>query len=529
MRADLREKCDDIWVIDCSPEGHTPPVATRIFQGVMQEVCIVLASRSPETTAATPATVRFRRLAKGHRDEKFAELADVTLASGSWQVCPSDGRAPFLPRHEAGWGDYIPLDALVGDCGSGVMPGRTWVIAPDAGSLSARWQRLLGEVDAEERAALFHPHLRSDAPGDRHIDKGASQLGQGSGQVASIEFGLANSDSSDADVRGQAKLAVTLAKPIRYGFRSLDRQWIIPDKRIINSPSPTLWAAYGDRQLYLTALTRTSPTNGPAISFTSLTPDLDHYHGRGGRVFSLWRDAAATQPNVPAPVLAALEQSVGRAVSGPELMAYLAAIASHRNYTARFAPHLANRPGLRIPVTAEGPLFDEAVALGQRVIWLHTYGDRFADPDATPPRPAAPPRAATDSPTFPKGGAIPPDRFPDTLRYDAAKRRLHVGEGHIDHVSPAVWAYEVSGKRVVTQWFSYRKLDRSRPIIGDRRAPSPLGDIQPDQWLPEYTSEMINLLNVLTLLVELEPAQADLLQRICDGTLVSAAELGGGA
>lgn len=40
---------------------------------------------------------------------------------------------------------------------------------------------------------------------------------------------------------------------------------------------------------------------------------------------------------------------------------------------------------------------------------------------------------------------------------------------------------------------------------------------------------MINLLNVLTLLVELEPAQADLLQRVCDGTLVSAVELGGGA
>ena len=37
-----------------------------------------------------------------------------------------------------------------------------------------------------------------------------------------------------------------------------------------------------------------------------------------------------------------------------------------------------------------------------------------------------------------------------------------------------------SGKRVLTQWFSYRKKNRERAIIGDRRPPSKLGDIQPD-------------------------------------------------
>lgn len=33
MRSDLRRDCDEIWVIDCTPEGHQPEVATRIFQG----------------------------------------------------------------------------------------------------------------------------------------------------------------------------------------------------------------------------------------------------------------------------------------------------------------------------------------------------------------------------------------------------------------------------------------------------------------------------------------------------------------
>ena len=45
MRDDLRRDCSDIWVIDCSPEGHQPDVPTRIFQGVQQPVCIVLAAR----------------------------------------------------------------------------------------------------------------------------------------------------------------------------------------------------------------------------------------------------------------------------------------------------------------------------------------------------------------------------------------------------------------------------------------------------------------------------------------------------
>jgi len=95
----------------------------------------------------------------------------------------------------------------------------------------------------------------------------------------------------------------------------------------------------------------------------------------------------------------------------------------------------------------------------------------------------------------------------------------------IENVSPSVWNYEVSGKRVLTQWFSYRKKNRERPIIGDRRPPSKLCDIQSEGWLHEYTVELLNILHVLGGLVALETAQADLLKRICDGTQISAADL----
>jgi hypothetical protein len=144
-------------------------------------------------------------------------------------------------------------------------------------------------------------------------------------------------------------------------------------------------------------------------------------------------------------------------------------------------------------------------------------------------RPAQPPRLpAARMPRIPTAGEISqgPSAMPDTIGYDAKKKRLLIGQGYVEHVEPGVWNYNVSGTQVLLHWFSYRKANRKRPMIGDRRPPSPLGDIQPDYWLAEYTTELINLLNVLGLLVDLEPNQSELLDKICAGPLVSGDELG---
>ncbi|WP_246674445.1 type ISP restriction/modification enzyme [Mesorhizobium sp. ESP-6-2] len=308
--------------------------------------------------------------------------------------------------------------------------------------------------------------------------------------------------------------------PTHYSFRSFDRQWIIPDARLINRPNPELWDSYSAKQLFLTALERVSPRSGPSITFTGLIPDLDHYHGRGGRAHPLWRDASAKVPNIPPQLLGALAEVYGHAVSAEDLMAYLAAVMAHPAFTARFQEDLV-QPGLRVPLTADPALFSEAAALGREVIWLHSYGERFAD--LTAGRPKVPPRMAENArPFVPEGGGIPgaPEPLPDTMEYDATKNRLHVGKGFVDNVSPEMWNYEVSGKQVVWHWFSYRRLDRTRPQIGDKRPPSPLDKIQPDHWLAEYTSDLINLLNVLGRLIALEPRQADLMKLILTAELI---------
>ena len=351
---------------------------------------------------------------------------------------------------------------------------------------------------------LFHPHLREGKPGDKHSRKVVAALPGFTGNAKAI-----------ADETGDGP------PPVPYGYRSFDRQWIIPDNRLISMARPQLWGGYSEKQIYLTALEAYSPTSGPAISFTGLIPDKDHYRGSfSGRVYPLWRNASATVSNVQPALLASLATLLGRAVTPEDMMAYLAAVMAHPAFTAKFQKDLI-RPGLRVPITADAGLFAKATALGRDVIWLHTYGERFTDAKAG--RPSGAPRMAKDkAPTIPKAGAIPgaPEPLPDAMTYDAAAQRLFIGKGYIDNVTPQMWAYDVSGMNVLRQWFSYRKKDRRRPIIGDRRPPSPLSDIQPDHWLAEYTSDLLDLLNVLGRLIALEPQQAALLDEILGGKLI---------
>ena len=510
MRADLRAEADEIWVIDCSPEGHQPPVPSRIFQGVQQPVCIVMALRKRRTASPQPARVRYRTLDGKTREDKFSAFDGISLEDDGWVACSDEPRASFLPKATGAWKDFVPLEDLFADSSSGVLPHRMWVIAPDRQSLEDRWDALVREPSSARKEVLFHATFRKGKPSDKHVNK---PLKSG---LYGHEF-RANSVATDT---GQC------IAPARYGFRSLDRQWIIPDGRLINDSRPILWETFSDKQVFLVSLEKRSPSNGPAVTFSGLLPDLNFYKGSsGGRVFKLWLDNQAKNPNILSELLKHLSNHYEKSVTPEDIMAACAGICAHSNFTERFQKDFV-QPGLRLPITADAALFSEAVELGKEVIWLHTFGERYVEPSNG--RPASVPRMPKgEGPRIPKDGAIPsdPDRMPDNIDYDAGKRRLLVGEGFIDNVPPEVWRYEVSGKQVLVQWFSYRKKDRTRPVIGERRPPSPLEKIQPDRWLAEYTTELLNVLHVLGRLVALEDRQADLLTRICNGPLIGAETL----
>ena len=209
---------------------------------------------------------------------------------------------------------------------------------------------------------------------------------------------------------------------------------------------PQLWDSLSIKQFFLTALEHTSPKVGPAITLTDLIPDLDHFNGRGGRVYPLWRDREASRPNIKPALLADLANIFAQPIKAEDVMAYLAAVMAHPAFTARFRADLV-RPGLRVPLTADAKLFAEAVALGAEVIWLHSYGERFIDlrPDGRRDRRVCRGERAV----HPSQGAIPgaPEPLPDVMDYDPAERRLKIGKGYVENVTPEMWAYEVSGMK----------------------------------------------------------------------------------
>lgn len=494
MRAHLRRWSDEIWVIDCSPEGHQPEVATRIFQGVQQPVCITIAMRDG-STGTDPAPVNYTSVA-GRRDAKFAALAALPLSGPMWQRCGDEPRAPFRPAGDAEWSAFPALDHLLAWSGSGTMPGRTWVVAPGAELLQQRWDRLVG-ASADDQPALLAEH-----PTDRRVDTVLADNLPGRPVKGSI--------ATDPG---------PCAEPIRYGWRTLDRGWIIPDKRVINRPNPSLWQVCdAPGQVFLTALSAASPTSGPAVTVTGLVPDLDHHRGSfGGRAFPLWLDAAGTRPNVAPGLLTLLTETMQAPVTGPDVFAYVVGVLAHPAFVAHFREDLIT-PGLRVPLTADADRFARVAEAGRRVIWLQTYGARCADPERG--RPARPPRMAGDARPLVAVG-IPGDEasMPEEIAHDGATDTLEVGTGRITSVTAEMWAYEVSGYRVVKRWFDRRKRDP------DGRRSSALDDIVATRWPAAWTTELVDLLHVVALLVAHEPQQATLLDEVLAGPQITTADL----
>lgn len=188
MREDLRRDSSEIWVIDCSPEGHQPEVPTRIFQGVQQPVCIVLAARAPNKDPNVPARLRYLALSKGKRETKFEALAKLSLAGSAWIDGATGWRDPFLPEQTGAWASFVSLAELFLWSGPGVKTHRTWVIAPDIATLENRWKALLKESDPAKKELLFHSDPGAGKARARYVSKIVTdELGPYPTRLVSVE------------------------------------------------------------------------------------------------------------------------------------------------------------------------------------------------------------------------------------------------------------------------------------------------------------------------------------------------------
>ena len=155
--------------------------------------------------------------------------------------------------------------------------------------------------------------------------------------------------------------------------------------------------------------------------------------------------------------------------SAPEdVIAYIAAVMAHPAFTARFKADLV-RPGLRVPLTADKALFDEAAALGREVVWLHCYGERFVDRGRRPAERAAAPAGERERRPFPPTAPFParPSRCPRpwiTTRPSGASSSARASSRTSRRPCGIT---RFPARHVLDQWFSYRRRDRTKPH--DRR------------------------------------------------------------
>lgn len=387
-------------------------------------------------------------------------------------------------------GDLIPWAS------PGVKPNRTWVYAVDDRTLRRRWERLL-DARLEDKSLLFKETR------DRTVQSRVVPLYQ---HVARAEP-IAECNDLTPEVT-------------KIAYRSFDRQWLVLDARVIDRIRPELWWSVGSNQIFASELHTAPIASGPAITFSALVPDMHNYRGNlGGRVLPLFRDSDGKTPNLAPGLLTCLSEHFQQRMTAEDVWAYVAAVVAHSGFSVRFREELST-PGIHVPMTKDKLLWNEAVEVGRRVLWLHTYGERFVNPPLN--RPQGPPRMA--DPVRPRVvRAIPftPDDMPNEIEYDEASRTLNVGAGQVAPVPPAVWHYDVGGMRVVRKWFSYR---RREPHV---RRSSDLNDVKPAAWDAEFTTDLLQVLNVLGLLVDLEPDQADVLKRVCAGPLITVQQLEG--
>jgi hypothetical protein len=485
MRQKLREAFDDLWILDLEGDNLGARKTENVFD-IQTPVCIAVGIRHAPEKRNPLAITRYSRIT-GTRAEKFTRLAAIrSFEDLEWRECFSGAQDAMWPVPPEAWSMSPLLTDIFPWQHSGVQWKRSWPIGETRDVLANRWTAFTG---ASQRAAMFKETR------DRRVTKRYPPLLGNARRLVSL-----NSISTNEP-----------HPPLhRYAFRSFDRRWVMLDNRLGDYLRRPLWETLSDRQVFLTSLITNVLGLGAAATACAEPPDLHHFCGRGAKdVIPLWRDAAAAEPNLPAGLLDLLIGVLG-ALTAEDIFAYVYAVLSAPSYVQTFWEELFI-PGPRIPITRNAGLFSRASAIGRRLLWFHTYGERFVPERQQPGRiPPGNTRCVRGIPTTDEG-------YPDTVSWEAGV--LRVGDGEFSPVAKAVWEFSVSDFLIVDNWIKSRLRDRTG------RRTSPLDEIRPGTWNAEMTQELLELLWVVEATIDSQPELNAILTEILAGPLFSAEEL----
>ncbi|MDR3323686.1 MAG: N-6 DNA methylase, partial [Zoogloeaceae bacterium] len=326
MRAHMRRLCDEIWVIDLGGEGRGTHQDDNVF-AIQTPVAITIAVRYGGPRPETAAKVHYTRI-EGSRAEKLAKLESLhSLANLNFKSCSEKWDAPFRPAGKGGYFNWPLLTDLMPWQHSGTQAKRTWPIGATQDVLEKRWRQLL---TASDRASAFKESR------DRKITTSVTALRS------------ANKLKPIAELAHNAPPE----NPVRYGFRSFDRQFLLADNRVCDYLRPELWRAHSSKQLYFASLFTQTLEHGPALTVSAEVPDLHFFRGSFGAkdIVPLYRDAAAKDANLHPQLLAKLSTAYGQIFAPEDFADYLYCILAQPAFTDRFAEELESRK-LRLPLT----------------------------------------------------------------------------------------------------------------------------------------------------------------------------------
>ncbi|MBD2185851.1 type ISP restriction/modification enzyme [Aerosakkonema funiforme] len=484
MRQVMRQTFDELWFIDLEGDNLGARKTDNVF-AIQTPVAIAIGVRYGKPQPEVPAKVHFTRV-DGTEGEKLATLGRIDYFKDLvWKNCPTGWTDLFLPVSDTDYGKWARLTDLFPWQVGGVQFKRKWPIGESIEILKQRWKNLISARDSHLKAKLFKETR------DRKISKQYRSLEENGILLPPIVN--VSPDTS-------------YVQPIRYAYRSFDRQWALLDNRLCDFARPVLFRSYSDRQVYMISLLTNVLGEGSSAVATALIADLDHFRGSfgGKHIIPLWRDAAGTQPNITHGVLATLIANLKCEVLPEDFFAYCYAILATPKYVKEFWNELET-PGARIPITKDSNLFGQVVAIGRQLVWLHTYGERFIPngmkPGKIPPGKA---RCKIGTPTTETD-------YPTEFSYDVGMQELRVGKGIFEGVRQEVYNFSISGLEVVTSWLSYRMKD------GAGKKSSPLDDIRPQIW--EFDNELLDLLWVLDATVDIFPQLSSLFDALLKSNL----------
>ena len=294
---------DELWIVDLEGDHLAARRPHNVFP-IRTPVAIAhgRALRRAQRTRPARRALRPPQGQLGGREARGARR-HRRLDDQAWQLAGQGWRAPLMPAvQRAPTRSWPKLTDLFPWQLSGAQLKRTWPIGADAGGPArSAGQRLLDVIG--ERAARStrraietstRPHATCWIP------------------------------ACGCPPYAAWRLAQPCIEPVRYAYRSFDRQWVLPDARLGDFMRPALWRVAGPRQIFLTSLLTNVLGPGPAAVATALVPDLDHFRGSFGAraVIPLWCDCGGNAARTSRPACSQRLSAVhGREAAGVLLRA----------------------------------------------------------------------------------------------------------------------------------------------------------------------------------------------------------------